>query len=79
MISKHVLLKVCVLKAKKCPLGRARKENGLAVTVCFHKKPQPPRDPDQQQNEPIPCSRGSAYFVEYLRIYWTNFRNLFTI
>jgi len=20
-----------------------------------------------------------AYFVEYLRIYWTNFRNLFTI
>jgi len=22
--------------------------------------------------------RGSAYFVEYLRMYWTDFRNFFT-
>jgi len=27
----------------------------------------------------VECSRGSAYFDEYLRIYWTDFRNLFTI
>jgi len=27
----------------------------------------------------VACSRGSAYFVEYLRIYWTDFCNLFTI
>jgi len=27
----------------------------------------------------VACSRGSAYFVEYLRIYWTDFHNLFTI
>jgi len=27
----------------------------------------------------VVCSRGSAYFVEYLWIYWTDFRNLFTI
>jgi len=27
----------------------------------------------------VACSRGSVYFVEYLRIYWTDFCNLFTI
>jgi len=27
----------------------------------------------------VACSRGLAYFVEYLRIYMTDFRNLFTI
>jgi len=27
----------------------------------------------------VACSRGLAYLVEYLRIYWTDFRNLFTI
>jgi len=27
----------------------------------------------------VACSHGSAYFVEYLRIYWTDFCNLFTI
>ena len=28
----------------------------------------------------VACSRGSAYFIEYLQIiYWTDFRNLFTI
>ena len=28
----------------------------------------------------VACSpRGSAYFFEYLQIYWTDFRNLFTI
>ena len=28
----------------------------------------------------VACSRrGSAYFVEYLQMYWTDFRNLFTI
>jgi len=27
----------------------------------------------------VACSRGSAYFVDYLRIYWTDFRTLFTI
>jgi len=27
----------------------------------------------------VACSRGSAYFVEYLRMYWTDFHNLFTI
>jgi len=27
----------------------------------------------------VACSRGSAYVVEYLRIYWTDFWNLFTI
>jgi len=26
----------------------------------------------------VACSRGSAYFVEYLRIYWTDFHNLYT-
>ena len=25
----------------------------------------------------VACSRGSAYFVEYLRIYWTDFHNFF--
>ena len=27
----------------------------------------------------IACSRGLTYFVEYLRKYWTDFHNLFTI
>jgi len=27
----------------------------------------------------VACLRGSAYFVEYLWIYWTDFRVLFTI
>jgi len=27
----------------------------------------------------VACSRGSAYFVKYLRMYWTDFRNLFTM
>jgi len=27
----------------------------------------------------VACSRGSAYFVEHIRIYWTDFCNIFTI
>jgi len=46
--------------------ARNGKKSGLAVTVCFHKKPQQPRDPDQQQN--------MSPFMTYAFTKWTTDR-----